>query len=253
MCFCLGTDNDKQLKGMIMDKLIAFHGQQAEKDAAVAMMRAHRTADEIAQKTYGQTLPGGKRVACLVGCATGGSHHELFPSKFGIPEPLAYLADAIFEELPFDQAVELPVEFFERIPVGADLSLVWPHFAVWLLADEQHGVRQFALPDGQAAIDTIAALYRRLLDGEEVPAIEFRAAAEAARVAHAADAAYAAAYAAEAAYAAAYAAEVADAAAYAAYAAARVAAYAAASTEFWQAARDELLTLLANAPVVELA
>src|SRR5581483_1084383 len=104
-----------------------------------------------------------------------------------------------------------PTRFLKAIPVGADLSLVWPQFAVWLLIDEKHGVIRFAgeRSDVRQAIERTAALWQRVIDGESVESlkVEFNAAAAAAAdasaraAADAADAADAASYAAYAAYA----------------------------------------------------
>lgn len=209
--------------------LRAYHGNPAIKEEIITRMKAHRAADKIAQRTYGETDGDGKRRACLVGCAVGGARHYLFPDVFGVPELLAHLSDAVFEGLPFEQAVELPVAFFEAIPVGADLSHVADQVAVWILSR----VRPMAFIDGQAAIDAVAALLNRRIAGEEIQQSEFEAVANAANAAaNAANAARAAAWAADAAANAAYAASWAT------------------DKDFWLAARDEFLRLLANAPVV---
>ena len=165
--------------------------------------------------------------------------------ELGIPRLLARLEDGIFEGLPFEVAKEWPEKFLEAINVGADLSDVWPKFAVWLLTDKDHGVIKFSKNDMQRnAIQTISDLYKRY---KEVTKKEWQyAAAAAAAYANAAyvaaDAAADAAYADAATYAAYAAAYAADAAAYAADAYAATAAYAKQKARIIQS--EKLLQLL---------
>ena len=53
----------------------------------------------------------------------------------GIPRQLVELRDAIFEGLPQDVRQDWPERFYTALPEGADLSGVWPPFAVWLLRE----------------------------------------------------------------------------------------------------------------------
>lgn len=134
---------------------------------------------------------------------------------WGIPHGLGAVLDAMFEALPADECAAFAVAATRAIPVGADLGLVVDRWLLDILADSERGVvRHTAEGSAQrAAVDAVAALYRRRLSGDEPAQAEWRTARRAADAA-----AYAAADAARAA--------AADAAAYA-YAAARR----------WQAAR----------------
>ncbi len=214
--------------------LRAYHGDPALRARTLAQMQAHHDADEIVQGTY-----WGRGRGCAVGCLTHDPHggHALYPVRWGIPELLARLEDRIFEGLSAEEARAWPIAFLGAIPLGADLSLVWPRFALAILTDEARGVRRLTAEgsDQRAAVDRVGALFRRVVGGEgEVVSREEWGTAYAA--AHAA-AAHAAADAAAAACA--YAA--ADACAYAA-------ADAAGRTHYrWMA--DLLLALLAAAPV----
>ena len=239
--------------------MLAYHGNAKEKSAILAQLRAHAKADEIRQGFYWEAGKG-----CAVGCTIHGSNHAEYEPRFGIPRVLATLEDRIFEGLPNAEAKKWPIEFMSAIKPGADLSDIWPQFAIWLLSDPASGVIRFAKTDEQrAAIDGVAELYRQRAprgDPRWDPArnaayAAYDAAAAAADAAAAyaataadaaaatADAAAAYAAAAYAAYAAAYAAYAAAAAAYAAYAAA-AAAYAAARKIHWQACAEKLLDLL---------
>jgi hypothetical protein len=195
-----------------MKKLIAFNGKKETKDFYLNRVREHRLADEIVK---GQYWEGGK--GCAVGCTLHSNRHADYPKLLGIPEVLAKLQDGIFEGLPNDLAVTWPERFYEAIEVGADLSMVWPKFAHWLLTDPEHGIIKYS--NKPEAITGVADLYKIWITGEKPKKEEWVQARRG-------DAAYAAAY---AAYAAAYAAAAAydadSAADYAAYAADAAAAY----------------------------
>lgn len=220
--------------------MFAYHSDQNIKNTYIARMKAHMEADALIQGTGWNGHKG-----CAVGCTFEDYDHARGPVEIGVPEPLMWLEDCIFEGLPDGQAKGFPLAFLEAIPVGADLSLVWPRFALWLLADPNHGVLQHTGNATRPAVEAVIDLYRRWLDGDQPSADEFEVAAEAAWAA--AEAATWAA--AEAAWAAAE-------APWAAWRAARTAtrnAAAAAEEGFWGAARDELLRLLREAPVAEEA
>ena len=191
--------------------LIAYHGDSELKDTFVALIEQHRTADQIAQgHGYWQSGRG-----CAIGCSIHslnqitGSHvphndHAAYETLIGVPRLLARLEDGIFESLPADRAQLWPGEFAAAIRPGADLSLVWPRFAVWLLVDSEAGVIRYAQTDkARSAIQRVADLYMRTIAGETIDRQTWKDAADAADAA-----AYAAAYAASAADAAVYAAAV---------------------------------------------
>ena len=217
--------------------MIAYHGKSGIKEEYLARVRAHRAADEIVKGRYWQQGKG-----CAVGCTIHSSSHSAYETELGIPSQLAHLEDVTFERLKNGASMLWPERFLEAIPVGADLSFVWPGYAVWLLGDEKHGVLQFAKNDQtKQAIRGVLALYEEWVstgvkpDAERFEAVRYAASAEAYAAAEeaarrgAAAAAYVAAAAASAyASAAAYAAYAADAAyVAAAFAYASAAAYAA--------------------------
>lgn len=214
----------------------AFHNDQAIKDKYLARIRAHRAADEIIKGSYWE---GGK--GCAVGCTIHSSEHSSYESELGIPQIIARLEDRIFENLPNDLAMTWPERFLDAIPIGKDLSRVWPKFAIFLLT----GKTQCASRHPQC--DIVANHYRDELSGQK---IDWRAAANAAAAAYVSYAADAAAAAAAAAYAydASYAADTA--AADAAYTAASYAYDAADATsdqsKAYIAQSEKLLELLAE-------
>ena len=225
-----------------------------DRKALIEMSEAHRKADEFEQ---------GDGYSCSIGCSVRDLQklgrvdaslnpysHKTVSELWGVPLHIARLFDAIFEGLPKSQAVKWTTRWQRVLREGGDYSLVWPKLAVWLLTDEEHGVRRFVLGDEskrqREAVDHVAQLWQRVINGESVESLreEFNAAADAAAraavaAAVAADAAVAA-VAADAAYAAANAAVAADAAD------AAVAAYAADAdrNRFWRAISDKLIELL---------
>lgn len=147
--------------------LRAFHGDPAIKEALLRQLRAHRQADEIVK---GQYWEGGK--GCAVGCTVHSSNHMLYERLHGTPEVLARLEGPIFEGLSNAKYKEFPIAFIEAIPVGSDLSLAWPLFAVSLMEDA-------AKYDETRFCQAVADLYKRIVAGGAVPKEEWLAACDA--------------------------------------------------------------------------
>jgi hypothetical protein len=224
--------------------LVAYFDSPDLKQLYINRMTEHQRLDQLVQ---GQGhFTDGK--GCAVACTMHAYDHAAYETEIGVPQVLARLEDYIFEGLATDEAKRWPLRFLAAIPVGADLSMVWPRFAVWLLREELKS------HDKGGHCEKVAALYDRWISGVKPPVEEWRAARSAAAyyaaadayAAYAADAAYAAAaYATDAAYAAA---TYAAADAYAAYAAAAAGAdYARRS--FWLRAASKLEQLLTEAPL----
>jgi len=212
--------------------LLAFHGSSDIKTKYLNRVREHREADQLVQ---GVTWDKQSQKGCAIGCTLHGYSHSAYEEELGIPAVLAQLEDGIFEGLSVPDSREWPERFLSAIQPGADLSMVWPQFAHWLLVDPDHGaIRHAKAQSTRDAIQGVAALYSEWAAGKK-PARErwlsARSAAYAADAADAADAAYAA-------YAAAYAAAADAADADAAYAAADAATAAADSAADSAAAAD---------------
>ncbi len=157
-------------------KLIAYHNDPAVKEFYLARVRASRAADDIIHGSYGHAANSHWR-GCAVGCTLHDpdGNHAAYETELGVPRILANLEDGIFESLPLARSLDWPLEFLQAIPVGADLSLVWPRFAVWMLADEHYGVVRFAKTNEQrAAIRRVAELYQRQVIGETVDIEDWR-------------------------------------------------------------------------------
>ena len=157
-------------------KLVAFHGDPAIKAKYLARVEAHRVANEIVQE-YGYWEDG---KGCAVGCTLHGNQHKDYESELGIPEPIARLEDAIFENLPVELAKAWPSRFLSAIKPGADLSQVVDRFCFWLLTSPDMRLDELAEPDGKLAIARVVDLYRRRFDRDEPIATEWAAARAAA-------------------------------------------------------------------------
>ena len=166
--------------------MIAYHGNQAEKDAILAQLGAHYKADEIIKGRYWE---GGK--GCAVGCTIHGEDHAVYETRFGIPRALAHLEDRIFEGMDGPHSKEWPIRFMSAIRPGADLSRVVWQFLHWLLTDERvnPGINH---PSVAQQVAAVAELMARKSRGEEVSSAWAASAARAAWAAWAARAAWAA-------------------------------------------------------------
>jgi hypothetical protein len=156
-------------------KLVAFHGEDSIKAKYLKRLEEHRLADQIVKGQYWEEGKG-----CAVGCTLHSSNHAAYETELGIPQVLARLEDSIFEGLPNAEALEWPGKFLSAIQPGADLSLVWPRFAHWLLVDPKDGVIRFASGEGIEAIKNVAILFDRLINGEKVSQSEWLNAASSA-------------------------------------------------------------------------
>jgi hypothetical protein len=209
-------------------QMIAYHGKAALKANVLTMISEHERLDSLVKGTYsGQR--GKKFIGCAVGCTLESirriegaktiehSNHTLYERYLGVPMILARIEDALFEALPDEDAKTWPRRFTDAIPVGADLSMVWPRWMRRVLGDPAGAVQQRVekYPAIGPSIAAVVALFDHWIATGEKPTISDwqQARSEARATADAAYAADAAAYAAYAAYAtAAY-------AVYAAYAA----------------------------------
>lgn len=174
-----------------INKLVAYNNNSALKAALLVEIENHRAADAIIAGTYGRMYADGWK-GCAVGCSLRSldiargrepdvynKDHGRFETELGIPRILAKLEDHIFEGMPASERPMWPGRFAAAIAPGADLSMVWPRFAVWMLDDPEHGVSRFTEGATREKIAAVANLYRRICDGGEVTREEWTAAARA--------------------------------------------------------------------------
>jgi hypothetical protein len=145
--------------------MLAYHNDPELKKTVIAEIAAHREADSLIQG-YGYWKDG---KGCAVGCLIKSDDHKMYEIRFGIPESLALLEDAIFEWLPTDDARKWPERFLNAIRPGADLSKVWSHFAYWMLMNKKYGQIVYAGNDQSVkdAIMGIAKLHKEVTQGKQ--------------------------------------------------------------------------------------
>lgn len=171
--------------------LIAFKGNANIKFFYQIRLARHLTLGQFVHgcRTNGKDPDNPEFRGSAVGCTLHSNDTTQYESELGIPHVLACLEEGIYEGLPLDEAAHFAARFIEAIPIGADLSGVFPRFMYWLLADRDGGVVRSASERGQVAIENVAALFARQMVGEEVSRHEWQKARDDA--AAAADAAYA--------------------------------------------------------------
>ena len=114
-------------------------------------------------------------------CTLNNYSHAAYETELGIPQAIAQLEDGIFENLEIKLAMEWPEKFLAAIEPGADLSLVMARWFVWMLVDPTDGVIKYVKSSkAKAAIQCVAELYQRQINGCEVSIEEFRETAAAA-------------------------------------------------------------------------
>ena len=239
---------------------LAYHSDPALKEFMVAEAIAHREADRLIKGTYSNDKRGDNWKGCAVGCSIHSlrqkrgmeklSHddHAGLAETVGMPEHLIRLQDHVFEGLSDAERVLWPERFYRAPREGADLSMVWPQFALWLLRDA--GLLRVTNRNRKAIQDVIDLYAEWVATGVCPGKARWKAAYAAAYAGYAA-ATSAADYATSAAVtSAAYAGYAAAYAAYAGYAAAYAvtsAAAAAARQKAWSAIADKLIELMSAA------
>jgi hypothetical protein len=110
------------------------------KEEFVHELKAHQKADDFIRGAYWKEGKG-----CAVGCSIESvsrlknlelknfSDYEKYPELLGIPEWLAQLEDALFENMALKKSKSWPVDFAEAIHTGADLEKIRVPFLVVLL------------------------------------------------------------------------------------------------------------------------
>jgi hypothetical protein len=162
---------------MTTTAVLSYHDDQQEKTDHLARIGRHEDADSIAQGAFAARGQDGGMRYCNIGCSlrepgdfrdpTEGSWHREAADTFGWPLWLARFADQSFEGLAAEDARTWPRRMVEAIPVGVDLEPVLPRLLLWMLTDDEHGVRQYAgdREDVAKAIDGVAELLRRKIAG----------------------------------------------------------------------------------------
>lgn len=151
--------------------MLAYHNDPTLKTFVLDQIRLHREADKLIKGIYWDDGKG-----CAIGCTIeavrlhngntkknlGHGSHALYETELGIPRILARLEDNFFEALPHGESQAWPERFITAITPGADLTMVWPQFAFWLLTEEvsQYTNNKRSL----ASLVEVGAMYREWID-----------------------------------------------------------------------------------------
>lgn len=150
--------------------MIAFHGQPGIKSKYVKRIKLHRKQDDLRRGFYWNNGRG-----CAVGCTIEEQYevHRKFEKALGIPEPLVYLEDTLFECMTWEKALDFPVNFLQSIKVGADLSNVLDQLVLYLLSDETCGLYNIASKAARGNIMHLASLINRKIKGVTLNCIDW--------------------------------------------------------------------------------
>jgi hypothetical protein len=152
-------------------QFVAYHGDPARKAFSLARLRSHVRKEEVVQGAAGWD----GREGGVIGCTVHSNDRSRYEADLGIPTEVASLEEIIFQQLPEEEAQQFSLDFLQAVPVGADLSFVWPVIARWLLIDPARGIIRLAeTPETRAAILLVADLYARVLRCEPVSPHQFR-------------------------------------------------------------------------------
>jgi hypothetical protein len=184
----------------------AYEGIITKKEFVAELVK-HQEADDFIRGTYWKNGKG-----CAVGCSIESvsrlknlelknfSDHEKYPELLGIPEWLAQLEDALFENMALKKSKSWPVDFAEAIHTGADLEKIRVPFLVVLLRHSLVSLSKVQFdavqyPNVVSAVNASQQAVQKMIEAQESGDQEkILAAHSAAYSANSADSAYSAAY-----------------------------------------------------------
>ena len=128
---------------MINTELRTFPGGQEQKDELIAQLENSKTCD--------------------IGSILHPSNH--YEKYLGIPVQLGYIKDSIFQLLAKSyDGDKFLIQFINAIEPHADLTLVWPKLAIWLLTDITYGVETYQRLVQLCPPDISHPMYVKLVD-----------------------------------------------------------------------------------------
>lgn len=151
--------------------LQAFHNDPKLKADLLVEVEKHRRADAIVAGTYEEYRADGQFIGCAVGCSIESlnrlrgrhfkkSNHAAYPKLVGVPEWLAQLQDAIFEDMPAERRAKWPGQFWKAIRPGADLESVKAPFLIYILKQTLTNVDCSKFPEVKEAVHRVIKLHR---------------------------------------------------------------------------------------------
>jgi hypothetical protein len=148
-------------------KLCAFNGDVNIKNNILIQLKNHYDNKQIIKSRGFDNEKGGGAIECII-------HEEAYyklQTNLGIPLTLGYVINNIYHGLQDKYLSQnLPFKFIESICVGADLTLVWPKFALWLIKDEKYGFSKFFKSSRKKndLITYVINLYDRVIKNDNI-------------------------------------------------------------------------------------
>lgn len=151
------------------------------------MQRAHEAGTRAAAGEDRKTIFWSRRSWCEAPyvCNKPNCDHSFYASEVGVPIALAYAEHGLFKEMSNRSAGKWPTRYLDALSIaidGALLNQVWRDLALFVLADETHGLLNVARsPEQNDAIVAIVELFES--DSEDADAWK-QAARNARKVSH---------------------------------------------------------------------
>lgn len=164
--------------------MLAYHNDPSFKERFLVEIRWHRTTDSIRQGCYWSGMERGCAIGCSInslvrmgeiGETLNHADHDRLSSIINVPVALLHLEDTLFESLTREQAQEWPERFADAITAGADLSMVFPTWMLWLVTNEEWDFKRFLDTDEQRhQADIIISWIKLSADGATVSNNDWR-------------------------------------------------------------------------------
>lgn len=154
-----------------MDKLIAWRGSKTKQET-LALFQSHIIADTLRPGSYGRE-EGGKHIACTIGCLTGSNDHKLYETLYGIPVGLAYIHEAIFEDISdidLKASQQWSYNFLKDIPEDANLGCIQSQLTLWLINNPDYGLMHHGMDNVNFTflLSESSKLHSKIVSGDQV-------------------------------------------------------------------------------------
>lgn len=124
-------------------RLRAYHSDPALKQKYVARLQRHVQAGTLVRGPTSMWNATHRR-GCAISCTIQTYDLDAYERELGIPAQLAAVKDVFHEQLSHKWK-SWAGDFLQAVPVGADLSRVWPRFAMYMLTDAVWGMPKLGL------------------------------------------------------------------------------------------------------------
>lgn len=145
--------------------MLAFHNDPMIKEKYLNRLKKHQEMDDFRHGFYWDGFRG-----CAIGCTIEQTYnvHKVYQYELGIPLPLVYLQDTLFEGMSYENALAYPVKFLQSINVGANLDTVDDKIILWLLSNPEYSIMPITSGKTREILEEIISLVKREAAGESV-------------------------------------------------------------------------------------